>query len=307
MFSLCSSGAGVVVAGACLIHSALRPPMRRWLAILVPSALYACWWVLARPVTSEVKDPQSVEHTVRVVRDYLLTPFYQAGFGLWPLAAVLLAAFLLWGAVQLRRGFASGANFLAWTAAMVAWPLGLIQYRGYGGSGVGNFRFTYLSLGSRSGHRPRQPIKWPARLAVTNRRWLAAGAVMVLLFGAVRAWDARPELLQYSRLKRDLGARAKGTTFLLQRRPCVFPASTPITFFDWAADSHGTAGQLRTMLHRYGSPFDGASASVDQELVDLGAAHSELGPSRQHPPCQPLPAQGRRTDVDRRGVSRCAG
>lgn len=302
LFSLCSAGGGVVVAGACLVHNlVVRAPLRRWLAVLVPSALYACWWILARPVTSANKDPQTLEQTARLVRDYLLAPFYQLALGFWPLAAVLLAAFLLWGAVQLRQGLAAGANFLAWTAAMVAWPLGLIQYRGYAGAGVGNFRFAYLSLGfALLAIVPRRAIKWPDRLAVTNRRWLAAAAVIVLVVGGVRALDVHRELAGYARLKVELGRKAKGTMLVLHQRPEVIPDSTPITFFDWARNSHGTAGEVRALMDRYGSPFDGSADSVDQDLVDLGAAHAALGSQRQHPSCQPLekPVEVTPTSVD---------
>ena len=148
VFSLCSAGGGVVVAGACLVHNVLvRPPLRRWLAVLVPSALWACWWLLVADATSPTaRDPLTVAQTARVVRDLCLSPFYHAGFGIRPLAAVLLAAFLLHGAMQLRRGLAAGANFLAWSAAMVMWALALVQSRG-SGADAGTFRYAYLSLG----------------------------------------------------------------------------------------------------------------------------------------------------------------
>ena len=154
-FSLCSAGGGLVVGGACLVHNALvRPPVRRWLAVLVPLALYGVWWVLSDPAAT-AKDSPSLTQTARIVRELCLMPFYHVGFGIKPLGWLLLVAFIVWGVMQLRRGLAAGANFVAWSAAMVGWALALVRSRG-GALDTTTFRYAYLSLGF-AGFWPSSP------------------------------------------------------------------------------------------------------------------------------------------------------
>ncbi len=117
-FSLLSAGGGLVVAGACLVHNVLvRPPVRRWLAVLVPLAFYAVWYVVVNP-SARKPDAPGAAQAARLVRDLVLAPFYQVGFHRTPLAVLLMIAFLVWGAWQLRGGLADGANFISWTVAL---------------------------------------------------------------------------------------------------------------------------------------------------------------------------------------------
>ncbi len=287
LFSLCSAGGGLVVAGACLVHNVLvRPPVRRWLAVLVPSALYGLWWLLEAPAAT-TRQQVSVSTKVRIVRDLFFAPFRQVGFGSWPLAVVLLAAFLVWGIAQMRQGRVASANFVAWTLAMIGWPLALATSRGAGASST-EFRYAYLSLGfALLAVVPRRPIAWPDRFALTNRRWLAVAAVVVLILGGVRALDARSGLQKYASLFTVEGQSAKGTMLVLKLGPDVIPDSTPIIFYS-RFNPHGTAKEARALMDLYGSPFHPSIATVDQDLVDLRAVQVRPSSRRDRPSCQPL-------------------
>lgn len=290
VLSLCSAGGALVVAGACLMHNVLvRPPLRRWLAVLVPSALWACWWVLIADATSPAAREQlTVGQAARVVRDLCYSPFDHAAFGIRPLAAFLLAAFLLHGAMQLRRGLAGGANFLAWSGAMVLWALALVRSRG-SFADVHTFRYAYVSLGfALLALVPRQPIRWPEPVALTNRRWLAVAAVIVLVFGGMSGLAVRDGLQEFARRNAELGREAEGTMLVLGLGPDVIPDRRPITFFGFH-NPHGSAGQVRALVERYGSPLDATSTTtVDQVLVDLDIVRARFAGRRPHPGCRPL-------------------
>ncbi|MEO6318348.1 MAG: hypothetical protein ABIP36_06145, partial [Acidimicrobiales bacterium] len=114
--SLASAGGGVVVAAACVVHGVLvRPHARRWLVVLAPTALWACWrLLLADDLGVASSQPLTSGQIAGAVRDLSLSPFYEASLGVRPLAYLLMAGFLGVGVMQLRGGLAAGANFLAW-------------------------------------------------------------------------------------------------------------------------------------------------------------------------------------------------
>ena len=104
LIALASGGVGLVVTAVCIAHNALtRAPPRRWLAVLVPTALFALWFVAYGPLPT-APNSLSLSDKVGIVRDFVLAPFYQAGFGVWPLAVVLVIAFVAWGSCGYARG-----------------------------------------------------------------------------------------------------------------------------------------------------------------------------------------------------------
>jgi hypothetical protein len=286
LFALAAGGVGVVAAGACAVHSIIvRAPWRRWLAIVAPTAIYGLWVVVYSPGSQRI--PVTTTQAVEIVRDLFLAPFYEVGFGKWPLAAVLVIAFFAWGAIQLRQGIRNGANFIAWTAAMVGWPLGLLYSRG-ADSHASVFRYAFVSLGlALLAVVPRQPIRWPERLPVTSRRVLAVGALVVVAFGAVRADYARPSLRLGASIYADMGRKAEGTMEVAQLGPDVIADNTPLPFFGYS-NPHGTAGGMRSLMTRYGTPFHATTTNIDQNLVDLGTVKSTLGGSLRSVACRPL-------------------
>ena len=288
-FSLASAGGGLVVAGACLVHNVLvRPPVRRWLAVLVPLALYGLWYVVVNP-SVRAPDSPSLSQAVRIVRDLVLAPFYQVGFQHWPLAALLLIAFLVWGGLQLRRGLVAGSNFLAWTAALVGWSMALVQSRGSTATAT-TFRYGFVALGFvLLAIVPRRPIRWPAALSASNRAWALAAVVIVFGYAGLRVVHARPSLQADARNYAELGRKARGTMLVLSLGPTVIPDDAQITFFG-VGYPHGTAGELRRMVERYGTPFRASRRTVDRTLVDQRIADSRVIGSGPGPGsgCQPL-------------------
>ena len=288
-FALCSAGGGVVVAGACLLHNALvRPPLRRWLAVLAPSALWAAWWLLAARDSSlraalPVRDGQAPQ----IVWDLCVAPFYAAGLGNRAAAYLLMAVFAGWGAIQLRHGLAAAANFVVWSGAMVAWAAALVQSRGQFADPQA-FRYTYLSLGfALLAIVPRTPIAWPA--AVSFRRPLVvAMAAVVLVLGGLRGLGVRSELEEAADRNAARGRETTGTMLVLGLGPEVIPDERPIGFF--GIFSTGTARQVRTIIDRYGSPGDATVETADQELADLGIIGARVGPTEDHHGCAALAA-----------------
>jgi hypothetical protein len=286
LFAVAAAGAGQVAAIACLVHCIIvRPPWRRWLAILAPTALYGVWVVVYSPGSQRV--PLTTTQAIEIVRDLFLAPFYQVGFGKWPLAAVLVVAFFGWGAIQLRQGIRNGVNFITWTAAMIGWSLGLIYSRG-ADSHASVFRYAFVSLGfALLAVVPRQPIKWPERLPVTSRRVLAVAALVVVAFGALRVNYARPSLRRDATYYAALGRKAEGTVEVVQLGPGVIADKTPLPFFGYS-NPHGTAGEMRSLMTRYGTPFHATTTNIDQHLVDLRTVESTLGGSLRRLACTPL-------------------
>jgi len=288
-FALCSAAGGVAVAGACILHTVLvPPPLRRWLAVLVPSALWGVWWVLVADVTSpSVPFQLTAGQAARMVRDLCTSPFYAVALDNRFLAFALMAAFLLRGTLQLRQGLAAGANFLAWTAAMVIWAVALVETRGPFADPT-TFRYAYLSLGfALLAVVPRQAIRWPAPIPVHDRRWLAAAACIVVVYGGASALAARGGLQDEAARGAALGREADGTLLVLGLGEDVIPGSTPIRFFDIFAP-HGSAERTRALMDRYGSPFDATTATADHELVDLGVVRLLSAGGRAHPGCRAL-------------------
>jgi hypothetical protein len=286
LFALAAGGVGIVAAGACAVHSIIvRAPWRRWLAIVAPTAIYGLWVVAYSPGSQRV--PVTTTQAVEIVRDLFLAPFYEVGFGKWPLAAILVVAFFAWGAIQLRQGIRNGANFIAWTAAMVGWPLGLLYSRG-ADSHASVFRYAFVSLGlALLAVVPRQPITWPERLPVTSRRVLAVGALVVVAFGGLRADYARPSLRLGASIYADMGRKAEGTMEVAELGPGVIADNTPLPFFGFS-NPHGTARDMRSLMTRYGTPFHATTTNIDQNLVDLGAVKSTVGALRRSVACEPM-------------------
>jgi hypothetical protein len=289
LFSLASAGAGLVILAACIVHTALvRPGLRRWFAILLPAAAYGLWLLIEGPLAT-TRNTLTFGAEATAVRDLFLRPFWVISFDFWPLAALLVLAFLAWGAVQLRHGLNAGANFVAWTSAMIFWPVGLIHSRG-AGADASTFRYAYVSLGfALLAVVPRRPITWPRRTSLSKGAAAAMAALVVFSYGAARAADARPSLRRFSQRNAQLGERARGTMLVLQLGPSAIPDDTPLPFFGYYLP-HGTAGEARALMKRFGSPFHPTAANVDSSLVELEAVQATLGPRRKTLACAPLEA-----------------
>lgn len=288
LFALCSAGGGLVVAVACLAHNVVvRPPLRRWLAVVVPLGLwFGWWWLVADRVSGS--SGLTISEVAPLARDLCLAPFRQVAFGNTLIAAALVVAYLAFGVWQLRRGLVAGANFLVWSGAIVLWAVALTRSRGLGAD-PDTFRYTYLSLGfALLALVPREPIAWPRRASLTPTRWVAAAAIVVLL-GTAQAAVVRDRLQGFASTHTDLGLEAKGTFLALDLGPDAIPDTHSIAFFAFNLP-HGNAGQTRALIDRYGSPYRVRTGNVDEQLVEMGVvrARARVRGVRSFPGCRTI-------------------
>ena len=308
--ALASAGGGIVVAGACLVHNALtRAPLRRWLAVVAPTALWFLWWtVVAGRETVQATYPfaLSTSESIRVLRELSFSPFEAVGFGVTALAIVLVAAFVVYGAMQLRHGAARGANFVAWSAAMIVWGEALIRSRG-AIVNAGTFRYAYLTLGfALLAIVPRTPIRWSTRIRQpAARRWVLASVVVVLALGAVRAADVRGDLRDWASNQSEKGRDALGTVLVIDLAPGAIADDVPMTFFGYFHPQ--PARDVRRLLARYGSPFSPADGSVERQLIDRGIVRAQARRATVAPPCEPGPPGPSAVDSGRVGIWSPAG
>ena len=290
-FSLSAAGGGVAVAAACVVHNlCTRAPLRRWLVVLGPIAMWGVWWFLVGRRQS--RSGLSLSESLRYARDIALAPFEHLGLGLPVLTAVVLIAFVGYGLWSLRHGLATAANFLAWGTALAVWAAGLAYSRGpygflgpQGGRLEISFRYELLALGfALLAVVPRRPIVWPERFPITtNPRWVTASAVVILMPTLAVAVQTHDTVEARADLIASYTGTTKGYLVTLGLGPDVIPGGAVIRppFF-WL-----NAGGVRTVLRRHGHPFQSPLASADQRLVDVGGV-TALPVDRGDQQCRPL-------------------
>jgi hypothetical protein len=267
-FAVCSAGGGAVVAGACLLHNALaRPHLRRWVVVLVPVVTWGLWRVAFADGVREPLAKPTAGEGAELVRDFMVAPFYDGALDLLPLAVVLGAGFVAVGVVRLRGGLAQGASFLAWSAASIAWAIGLIQSRGLAAD-PGQFRYAYLSMGfALLAVVPRERAS--GRLAVQR----PAFAALVLAVALARAVIVVDDMRTFAEGNGLRGREAEASMLVLALGPEVIPDDAPISFYG-VLGRHGTAGELRALMDRYGSP---EVRAIDEQLVDVAVGVEAAG------------------------------
>lgn len=283
-FALCSAGGGVAVVAAALVHNACtRAPVRRWLAVLVPALLWLVWWLIeARGSVDLGPFAMTTSQTLRFVRDLSYTPFESAGLGNTAVAVALIAGFVACGIWALSKGLDSGANFVAWTIALVVWGFGLANSRGTLASTTA-FRYRYVALGlALLAVVPRRPIRWPAWLPI-DRRWVLAAAGVVLVLGGARGLAVRGDMQAAAEQQAVAGRLTRGETVVIGLGPAVVPDRTVLDFRFGALP----AGEVRKLLAEYGSPYAATRSSADRMIVDVGGVRAESGGVRDIA-CKPL-------------------
>ncbi|MDP1807521.1 MAG: hypothetical protein Q8K72_20250, partial [Acidimicrobiales bacterium] len=176
------------------------------------------------------------------------------------------------------------ANWLAWTAGLAAWTLGLATSRGVlANADVSRYQliavgFILLSVVPRS--RPA----WATRLEQPTRApALAVLCALVLLAGAARI----PSLARDSSFAQVMDNSApldRGRLVVVDVGPEALPDDTelPVTM------GFLSAGEVRGLLDRYGHPF--SSTEPDAELVEVGAVEVSVAPGRRPTDCSPIDA-----------------
>lgn len=201
--ALSAAGGGVAVAIACVIHCLwTRPPLRLWVATVVPIGLWMTWYAhewrgsdyrpAARP---------SVGDLLEYARNVILSPF-EGAVGL-----ALAISTLAFVACSWRRRFISGANVVAWGGALAAWGVGLAYNRGpvgtvdvYGRYELVALLFLLLALVPQR-PLPRLPRAWS---------WAAPASLVV---AAVLLWTAlRPTVDDKAAWSRELAKLSECTT-----------------------------------------------------------------------------------------------
>jgi hypothetical protein len=130
IFALCSSGVGVAAAAGCVAFVALtRPPVGRWVAVLVPTTAWLLWWHF---VSDHPAPPLSRTFSQKV--HFILSGFRASFDGLVAgnrvLGLVLLGIFVVTACWRARAGLQAVANQLSWTTALVVWWAGVASSRG---------------------------------------------------------------------------------------------------------------------------------------------------------------------------------
>jgi hypothetical protein len=267
-FALLSAGGGAAVAAACTAHLVLvRPGWRRWVMVLVPTALWTLWWL--REGQGSGFDPvgdTSLEAGVRYAWDLAFSAFEAAALGSSLGGAVLMAAFLLYGGWLVRQGLSAAASFIAWTGGLVAWAVGLKVSRG-GLADLDTYRYLVPALGFlllAVVPRKRALAPLPRRLVPAGRTALLGAAAVVLALGIAKALVVRDDVQASARQMGVIGRFTHGTALVLDLEPSVVPPSKGLGFNMGVL----TAGQYRDLFEQYGRPGDESTATVDEELVD---------------------------------------
>lgn len=288
LVALGAAGGGVAVAAACIVHCACtRAPLRRWIAVLVPLLLWVVWWVVeVGHADDRGAYAMTFSQTVTFVRRLAFTAFLNAGFGSQWLGYALVVAFVAVGVLALRQGLRAGANFLAWSTAAVVWAVGLANNRGVFAD-IHVFRYRYGALAFLLlAIVPARPLRWPARFPITSdRRWIVAGAALVLVLGVARGVWVRSDLRASASALSEQGRISRAQVDIVRLGPGVL-SDRASTGGGIAARLGGlTAGQVRRVLTHYGEPV------VDRDVGDRLLARRQL--SWRHVPagsgpCTPI-------------------
>ncbi len=288
-----SSGEGVAIAAACLIHSAcLRAPLRRWIAIVIPTLLWVVWWIVAidHHHSSLGHFTRTPSQMLDLVRNLAYAAFQSAALGSTVFTVALAAAFIAYGVWTVTRGLDRAANFLAWAPAAAIWIVGLGTTRGvFVSLTVFRYRYTVLCL-ILLAVVPRRPIVWPSWFPIVkDRRWLLGAAGVILVLGCARGLAVRSDLQADANTSATQGRETRAESVVIGLGPGV-TGDTPLGF-DWGPRSFlfsgMSASEIRALFSLYGQPFPTSLADADRKIVGLGGVDAHVVGTRDSP-CEEL-------------------
>ncbi len=283
--SLLSAGGGVAVVAACVVHNACtRPWARRWIVVLVPAGLWFFWWLIEqRRLNSGGRYALSLSQTLRFMRNLAYTPFEAVALGSAVIAVLLGLAYVAYGVWTVSKGLRHGANFLAWTAANLVWSYGIANNRSVLAD-VNAFRYRYLALGfALLAIVPRDRVRWPSRFPLNDRRWLAAGALLLLVLGTARALVTAGDMRDSAKRLSGFGRVVRTESLVLALRPPVISDHTQMGVELGSL----SAGDMRALFARYGDPIATSPARIDAQLVARHLIRA-VPHARGHAPCVPV-------------------
>jgi hypothetical protein len=261
-FALICSGVSVAGAAGCLTYVALtRPPARRWLAVVLPTAAWFAWWILISH-RSHSALPLSFASQVAFVRTGIIHSFYGLVGGNPVLGTLLALAFVANLGWQLRRGPRHACHELAWTVGLVAWWVGLAQARGRLDSSLA---FRYQLIGSSFvvlAFLPRRRIE-PLPAWLTDRVTKCAAVLVGLLLIVANA----PGIFPTIRHGVVSGGALRQVQIAASLGPKVVPDKVLISTGILSAMP---ASQYRQLIRRYGAPAGTTPADPDAAIVADG-------------------------------------
>lgn len=292
VLSLSAAGGGVAVAAACVVHSAwTQAPRRRWLAVVGPCALWCAWWlVVARGHSSEFRPAArpSAAEAVSYAGRVLWTPFEHVGLGVPALSVLVAVLFVAAGVARMGQGRRAAAGFVAWTTASAVWAIGLAL--GRGATGIDGqdvvFRYQLTALAfALLASVPSDPPSWASARRIGRTTSQAAGAAVLLLGIIVVALSIRETVGDTGALLEATGRNTRAQVLVLELGPGVIPDEQPmsVVFFGLRA------AEVRGLVARYGAPFEADAASIDAQIVAVGAVPTRFI-DRPNRPCTEVDA-----------------
>ncbi|MEO6317306.1 MAG: hypothetical protein ABIP36_00845, partial [Acidimicrobiales bacterium] len=289
--ALASAGGGVAVAAACVAHNlCTRASARRWLSVLGPAALWGSWWLIVGRgygAGASLTPQQAISFTTNLIE----AAFSSLGLHASVLGRLLTIAYLAVGCSVLRGGARGAANWLAWTAGLGVWSIGLAYSRGFL-TDLQAFRYQFVAVGFiLLAVVPRQPIQTPSWLLRRANRSRAAGlVVVVILSGAVRFNAMAVELREPSQFVSQVSRESEGRLVVLGLTPEVVPEDRVLPI----AMGGLRAADIRSLLDRY---EHSAPASVDRFLVTSEVTRSFGRPAPLDQACQRVTAPFSHTET----------
>jgi hypothetical protein len=268
-FALCCSGVGAAAAVGCLTYAVLnRSPLRRFVAIAVPTAAWALWWLTrGRTSASDLVKRPTLGQTVHATSSGIVRSFETLAAGNRVLAAIIALLFvanLVW---RVSQGARAASNAIAWIAALGAWWVGVAYSRGELVSLVA-FRYEYVGAALLVlAFMPPSPVQWSSR-ALRSPGVAAA----VLAVGVLIAFAYHGETFHDAHIQDAYGRLTKQQLVVANLGPAAVPDNVQYTLHLGFV----TAGQYRQLVHEYGRPFDTTTTAPDADIIRLG--HIRLTP-----------------------------
>jgi len=264
-FALCSSAVGVAGAVGCVAYVTFtKAPLRRWLAVCVPTGLFIVWWLTLATDDHGPNAHLSVLEKVRYVVDGVTNSFQLlAPGGLWlgiPLAILFLTA-IIW---QLRGGVRGAALGIAWTMAILAWWAGLAFARAGPSSAGGADSYRYRPVTCGFAALALLPLAKSPRLRefVSARRTLAIALVASILLIATNM----PGILHTADTDAARYRAQMAKMLILNMGASVVPDDT-LVHFDVIL--YMSARKYRELVNKYGAVEGTEPARPDAKLVEL--------------------------------------
>jgi hypothetical protein len=280
-FALASSGGGVAVAVAAVVHSLCSRATRwRWLAVLLPSVAWFTWWTVFVPPDSEAVQrlrPGVLELAEDAVRN-AAESFRFLALGNHVAGGLLLALFIVHAVWRVRQGSRAAANVLAWTAALLFWWFGLFWSRWLLIGDPPAFRYEWVSAGFIFlAVLPPRSVTLPSWAAASTRKGSIVATTGVLLIAAALAHAVRPDVREFADFAAATGRLTRGQAAVVLDPRAAVPDGTQLGF----GLANMDVGRLRGVLNAYG--MGDRPANTDEWLVEAGALRLVAGPPAQVP------------------------